>query len=128
MFRSLVLFSLATLLGYGIVSYAEKSQSQATEAVVKEETFCVIGDTGTGRKNQYRVGTQMLESECKKIVLTGDVIYPRGVKSATDKQWKTKFEQPYADLIDYGSVFFSSLGNHDHDAFSDPKKVEKAHV
>lgn len=78
--------------------------------------FCVVGDTGTGEAEQYKVAQAMFKSGCKKILHTGDVIYERGVKTENDSQWKSKFEDPYQDLILSGTEFYMSMGNHDHSA------------
>jgi len=76
--------------------------------------FAVIGDMGTGDKEQYEVALQMERSrETTKFdfVLTlGDNIY--GGKSAADM--KKKFEDPYKALLDAGVKFYASLGNHDN--------------
>jgi acid phosphatase len=47
------------------------------------------------------------------ILTVGDNILPDGVKSADDPQWKTKFEDVYADPALQVPVY-ASLGNHDH--------------
>ncbi len=78
--------------------------------------ICVVGDTGTGTDKQYKVAEAMYKSGCKTILHTGDVIYERGVKSETDFQWKSKFEDPNATLIQSGAEFYMSMGNHDHAA------------
>jgi hypothetical protein len=76
--------------------------------------FAVIGDNGTGEKEQYDVAQQMERSRAKVnfdfVVMLGDNIY--GGDSATDM--KRKFEDPYKALLDAGVKFYASLGNHDN--------------
>ena len=86
--------------------------------------FCIVGDTGTGKRDQYKVSEAMESQSCKNILHTGDVIYPRGASSSKSKEWKRKFEKPYKNLIEKGSVFFISLGNHDHQAGSQREVTE----
>lgn len=81
------------------------------------ERFMVIGDFGTGRADQHKVASAMAKRAkidgLDFILTTGDNIYERGVKSADDPQWKTKFEDVYADPALQVSVY-PTVGNHDH--------------
>ena len=75
--------------------------------------FAVIGDSGTGAKDQYRLAGQM-EAYRQKInfdfvIMLGDNIY--GGHQAKD--FMQKFEKPYKSLLDAGVKFYASLGNHD---------------
>jgi hypothetical protein len=76
--------------------------------------FAVIGDMGTGGKEQYEVAAQMEQSRAKTgfdfVLMLGDNIY--GGKSSADM--KRKFEDPYKPLLDAGVKFYASLGNHDN--------------
>lgn len=73
-----------------------------------------FGDSGTGKKPQKQLADVMAkhcqERGCDAALLLGDNIYPNGAISATDQQFKTKFEEPYAAL-DF--PFYVALGNHD---------------
>ena len=75
--------------------------------------FAVIGDSGTGDREQYDVARQMaIYHEATKfdfVIMLGDNIY--GSHSPTD--FTKKFEQPYKPLLDAGVKFYASLGNHD---------------
>lgn len=86
-------------------------------AEVDYERFIVIGDMGTGKPDQYSVAMAMAkraESDGLDFVLTvGDNIYPIGVASATDLQWKTKFEDVYA-ANSLQVSWYPALGNHDY--------------
>ena len=75
--------------------------------------FAVIGDSGTGGKEQYEVAQQLevLRQAVKFdfVIMLGDNIY--GGHSPDD--FKKKFEIPYKPLLDAGVKFYASLGNHD---------------
>jgi len=75
--------------------------------------FAVIGDSGTGDSNQYRLAkvfTDMHQRFAYEFVLMmGDNMY--GSENARDFQ--RKFEVPYKPVLDKGVKFYASLGNHD---------------
>lgn len=77
--------------------------------------FLAIGDMGMGNEDQARVAAAMetvcAAEGCDFAVGLGDLIYPAGASSATDPQFDTKFEEPYAGL-DF--PFWMVLGNHDN--------------
>ena len=77
--------------------------------------FIAIGDTGKGNLGQYQVAQAMQEkcdkSGCDFVLLLGDNIYKSGVDAIDDKQFKTKFELPYKNIV---VPFFAVLGNHDY--------------
>jgi hypothetical protein len=76
--------------------------------------FAVIGDNGTGEKEQYDVAQQMERFRARVnfdfVTMLGDNIY--GGDSSADM--KRKFEDPYKPLLDAGVKFYASLGNHDN--------------
>ncbi len=79
--------------------------------------FAVIGDSGTGDRNQYEVARQ-LEAYREAVgfdfvIMLGDNIYG----GHSPKDFEEKFEKPYKPLLDAGVKFYASLGNHD-----DPEK------
>ena len=75
--------------------------------------FAVIGDTGTGGKAQYQVGERLADTRrsfpFESVLMLGDNLYG----SQSPKDFETKFELPYAALLDAGVRFFAVLGNHD---------------
>jgi hypothetical protein len=75
--------------------------------------FAVLGDFGTGDKEQYQLGERMAKVReqfpFEFVVTVGDNIY--GGESARDFQ--RKFEIPYKLLLDAKVKFYASLGNHD---------------
>ena len=79
--------------------------------------FAVIGDSGTGERNEYEVARQMVAFRAKfpyaMVLMMGDNLY--GGESPQD--YKAKFEEPYQDLLAAGVKFYATLGNHD-----DPKQ------
>jgi hypothetical protein len=75
--------------------------------------FAVIGDYGTGEREQYETAAQLAKSYDRfnfPFVLTvGDNLYG----SERPQDYKDKFETPYKALLDKGVRFYASLGNHD---------------
>jgi 3',5'-cyclic AMP phosphodiesterase CpdA len=75
--------------------------------------FAVIGDSGTGDREQNEIAQRMLSFQDQVkfdfVIMLGDNIY--GGHSASD--FARKFEQPYKPLLDRGVKFYASLGNHD---------------
>ena len=75
--------------------------------------FAVLGDFGSGEREQYQLGEQMakLHERFKfRLVLTvGDNIYG----ADRPQEFRRKFEIPYKPLLDAGVKFYASLGNHD---------------
>ncbi len=79
--------------------------------------FLVVGDWGTGGKEQRNVAKAMVATArsqgCEHVISTGDNIYPKGVTSANDSQWKRKFVDVYAGQ-GLTQPFHPTLGNHDY--------------
>ena len=75
--------------------------------------FAVIGDNGTGGRQQYEVGAQMTASRTRFpfefVLMLGDNMYGR----QRPADFVQKFERPYADLLQRGLPFYAALGNHD---------------
>jgi predicted phosphodiesterase len=75
--------------------------------------FAVIGDTGTGGQAQYQIAALLTEQQKKlhfqSVLMLGDNLYGR----KRPKDYGTKFEQPYAQLLKNGVNFYAVLGNHD---------------
>jgi predicted MPP superfamily phosphohydrolase len=79
----------------------------------KSIRFAVIGDSGTGDRDQYQVAQEM-ETYRQKVgfdfvIMLGDNIYG----SHHPKDFTQKFELPYKPLLDAGVKFYAALGNHD---------------
>ena len=75
--------------------------------------FAIIGDNGTGDKEQYEIADQMAKWYARFkfpfAVMMGDNIYG----SDRPQDFIKKFESPYKVLLDAGVKFYASLGNHD---------------
>lgn len=75
--------------------------------------FLVIGDTGTGGKEQYQVADLMTQYRkvypFEFVLMMGDNLY----KSEKAEDYKKKFEIPYRRLLDEKVKFYATLGNHD---------------
>jgi len=75
--------------------------------------FAVLGDTGTGGRDQYAVGKQLMNFKMKFpfdfALMLGDNLY--GGESPRD--YRKKFELPYKPLLDAEVKFYAALGNHD---------------
>jgi predicted phosphodiesterase len=75
--------------------------------------FGVLGDFGTGSREQYQLAEQMAKLHARfkfELVTTvGDNMYG----SERPQDFRKKFEIPYKPLLDAGVKFYASLGNHD---------------
>ncbi len=75
--------------------------------------MAVIGDSGTGDKEQYQVGEMMARFHqlfpFETVLMLGDNLYG----SEDPEDYEEKFELPYKELLDRGVKFYASLGNHD---------------
>jgi hypothetical protein len=75
--------------------------------------FAVLGDFGTGSKEQYQLAVQMKrvhdQFPYELVILVGDNLYG----SERPQDFQKKFETPYKPLLDAGVKFYASLGNHD---------------
>ena len=92
------------------IAAAQELTLPAAPASVK---FAVIGDSGTGDREQYQVADQMARFHAKfafdRVLMLGDNIYG----GQTPQDLVRKFSQPYKALLDAGVKFYASLGNHD---------------
>jgi hypothetical protein len=76
--------------------------------------FAVMGDTGTGDREQYEVAKQLVavhnDFPFGFVIMLGDNI----IGADTPADMANKFEVPYKALLDAGVVFHAALGNHDN--------------
>jgi acid phosphatase len=79
--------------------------------------LAVIGDSGRGWAPQHDVARQMAvyreRFPFEVVLMAGDNIYEG---PATAEDYRTKFEEPYAPLLEDGVRFHAVLGNHDDPA------------
>lgn len=75
--------------------------------------FFVLGDFGTGSRQQYALGERMAAVQsvfrAELVITVGDNIYGR----ERPQDFARKFEEPYRELLARGIKFYASLGNHD---------------
>ena len=75
--------------------------------------FLVLGDAGTGGREQYEVANQMVRYgktfPFTFAIMLGDNIYG----SERPQDFDRKFTRPYKTLLDKGIEFDAALGNHD---------------
>jgi hypothetical protein len=75
--------------------------------------FAVIGDNGTGGREQYETADQLVKSYDRfnfpLVLMVGDNLYG----SERPQDFANKFETPYKALLDKGVKFYATLGNHD---------------
>lgn len=100
---------LAVLLAAGVAAQ-DLTMPNKPDGTLK---FAVIGDSGTGDANQYRLAkvfTHLLPRfKYEFALMLGDNMY--GSEGARD--FERKFEIPYKYALDNGVKFYASLGNHD---------------
>ena len=109
------------LVGQGAARLPQAAQPAQPGAALaltvpnKEDSlkFAVLGDFGTGSKQQYQLADQMKrvhdQFPFELVALVGDNLYG----SERPQDFKKKFEIPYKPLLDAGVKFYASLGNHD---------------
>jgi len=109
-FRSARLLTLLIVLASWWSVAAQNATLPSKPDSVK---FGVLGDNGTGDKEQYQIADQMTRFHAKfpfdRVIMLGDNIY--GGQGPSDLV--QKFSQPYKALLDAGVKFYASLGNHD---------------
>lgn len=93
---------------------AAKQENLFLPLAEKSVRFAVIGDSGTGGRQQYEIGVQMEKYHkifpFEFVLMMGDNIYG----SDSPSSMKQKFELPYRPLLEGGVKFYASLGNHDN--------------
>jgi predicted phosphodiesterase len=84
-------------------------------------TVLVLGDTGTGEDDQYRVADSSYkvcqELNCDFAIITGDIIYDDGIESVYDPLLESNFEKAY---YQFDINFWIVAGNHDHNGEIQP--------
>src|SRR6188768_1494574 len=75
--------------------------------------FGVLGDTGTGSSSQQRVADRLAAMRNQfpfdMVLLLGDNLYG----GSSQRDYASKFEKPYAALLNNNVKFYAALGNHD---------------
>ena len=106
-------FRLAALLAASLAASVVVAQDLTLPRKPGSLKFAVIGDSGTGDGNQYRVAKVLATSRqafpFEFVVMVGDNLY--GTDSTGG--FERKFETPYKPILDAGVKFYAALGNHD---------------
>jgi 3',5'-cyclic AMP phosphodiesterase CpdA len=78
-----------------------------------ELKFAILGDTGTGGREQYEIGQKLTAARgtfpFEFVIMLGDNMYG----GESERDFQNKFEKPYEALLSTGIKFYASLGNHD---------------
>jgi len=115
--RRVAVVLLTALLATARFTPAAQNAARAVETLPARPDslkFAVLGDNGTGAKPQYDVGQQMAAARTTfpfdMVLMLGDNMYGR----QDPQDFVTKFEHPYAALLQAGVLFYATLGNHDN--------------
>ncbi len=88
-------------------------EPQAWEVSDDRLRFAVVGDTGTGGRNQMAVARAMAEAYAETpygvVIHVGDISYYGSVAD----RWEEVFVQPFGPLLDAGVRFEVAVGNHE---------------
>src|SRR5687767_4725500 len=105
--------TLSSLLLGGSLIFGAAAQTITLGDRIDSVKFAVIGDNGSGTREQHELGQQMITTRSRFpfefVLMMGDNLY--GGQSATD--FVAKFERPYQALISLGVKFYAAIGNHD---------------
>ena len=108
----LTVLALASTLAVGVAAQDLTVPNKPKDTL----KFAVIGDSGTGDSNQYRVAKIFTDLynrfPYEFVLMMGDNMY--GGESTRD--FERKFEIPYKPVLDKNIKFYASLGNHDDPA------------
>jgi len=116
-YSALSLLTAAFVL-WGSLAPAQNKPNLDVRLPLKDKSvrFAVIGDSGTGERDQYQIAKEMdayhKTVNFDSVIMLGDNIYG----GHEPRDFAQKFEIPYKPLLDAGVKFYASLGNHD-----DPK-------
>lgn len=82
-------------------------------------SMIAVGDQGSGKLEQWRVGQAMekvasTEGRLNMVVFLGDNFYGNSLTSTHDLSWQTRFERVYWGHWLSHVPFFAVLGNHDY--------------
>src|SRR5262245_56091401 len=110
--RRQAILSLATISVGALI----KPSSIFCSPVNDKIRFAVIGDWGTGDRDQIGVANQMFAAHQRTpfdfVISAGDNIYPNG----SGRHFAKNFEHPFANLLKDRVKFYAVLGNHDVEA------------
>ncbi|MCZ6614758.1 MAG: hypothetical protein O6920_03105 [Chloroflexi bacterium] len=127
----LLLISVLAISGWaglGVLSRQDMIPGRELEIVLSpaawlespdQVTFAVVGDAGTGGRNQFRIASEMARMYGRHpfslLLTTGDNVYFGEVVGRAE----AVVDRPYGPLLDAGVEFRPTLGNHDVDLDDD---------
>jgi predicted phosphodiesterase len=95
------------------VSSSLAAQDMKLPVMPNSVKFLILGDAGTGDREQYQVAAQVVrwyrQFPFTFAIMLGDNIYGK----ERPQDFVQKFERPYKPLLDAGVKFYAALGNHD---------------
>ena len=121
---TVLVLSVAGWTGFQVVAQTDRVPGRAFAFTLAPQersespsalAFAVIGDFGTGGKNQFRVAEEMVVTYWRQpyslMLTTGDNVYFGDVAERAEEV----IDKPYGPLFDAGVRFRPSVGNHDVD-------------
>src|SRR4029453_906959 len=115
--RRIALVLLTALLATARLTPAAQNAARAVETLPARPDslkFAVLGDNGPGESAESDVGQRMAAARptfpFDMVLMLGDNMYGR----QDPQDFVTKFERPYAALLQAGVLFYATLGNHDN--------------
>ena len=83
--------------------------------------LCFLGDVGKDSPTQGQVALALQDEQCHAVFFAGDIIYPKGLQFAGDKEGEEKFFKYYRPLTnkDHRPQLHIALGNHDYQSNPD---------
>src|SRR5262245_4026245 len=110
--RREAILSLATISAGALI----KPSSIFCSPVNDKIRFALIGDWGTGDRDEIGVAKQMFAAHQRTpfdfVISAGDNIYPNG----SGRYFDRNFERPFANFLRDRVKFYAVLGNHDVEA------------
>lgn len=107
------ILTLSSLFLGGSLLFGTAAQTITLGEGINSVKFAVIGDNGSGTREQYELGQQMVTMRTRFpfefVLMMGDNLY--GGQRPND--FAAKFERPYQTLISSGVKFYAAIGNHD---------------
>ena len=121
---AVLILSVAGWTGFQVVAQTDRIPGRAFAFTLRSQehsespsalAFAVIGDFGTGGKNQFRVAEEMVVTYWRQpyslMLTTGDNVYFGDVAERAQEV----IDKPYRPLFDAGVQFRPAVGNHDVD-------------
>lgn len=101
---------LTILISLFIFNNCQREVILTSVPTAKKIKICAVGDVGMGTQVQAQVAQAMSKENCDRLVVLGDVIYPAGIKNASDPWLEQNFLRYYSSF----KKIFVILGNHDY--------------